>query len=152
MLGLASSHSALPTVVRAPPDGNGPPPCDAPGGAAANGSFGQARIVYVRSRPPPCGSATSGVTISGRLLAGSTVGLRGSVRSTLSTISDGSTCTASARRSITVVGSSKFVHAPATMRAARAASAPARAPQNRPLAPSTGKIGMPRNGADARDR
>src|SRR5215207_10003860 len=82
VLALASSHSALPTVVRAPPDGNGPPPCPAPGGAAANGSFGQPRMVYVSGRPPPCGSATSGVTASGGLLAGSTVGLRGSVRST----------------------------------------------------------------------
>src|SRR3954463_6383462 len=78
VFGLDSSQSALPTVVRAPPDGNAPPPWPAPGGAGANGSLGQALIVYVTGRPYPAGSAISGVTVSAGLLPGATIGFAGS--------------------------------------------------------------------------
>src|SRR5262245_63245884 len=77
VVSLFSSHSALPTVVRAPPDGNAPPPWPPPGGAGANGSLGQAVIVYVTGRMFPDGSAISGVISMAGLLAGSGNGILG---------------------------------------------------------------------------
>jgi hypothetical protein len=80
--------------------------------------LGHALIVYVSGRMFPAGSAMSGVMTMAGLFAGSTTGIAGLLRSTSRMISDGSALTASTRRSTTVVGSAKFVHA-----AAEAASA-----------------------------
>src|SRR5437762_7904297 len=91
VVGLLSSHSALPTVVRAPPDGKAPAPMPLPGGAGANGLLGQALTVYVMVRPPPAGSMISGVTVIGGLLA--TTGIDGSDRSASRITSDGATST-----------------------------------------------------------
>ena len=107
---------------------------------------GHALIEYVTSRPFPLGSAISGVTFDRRVVVRRR--LRRVARIGVEdAISHGSTFTASMRRSTTVVGFGKSVHAAAPIAATIKTATPKRAHQKRPLKPRIGRIGTPRNGA-----